>query len=100
VSNAFFVGRCAIDAKTIAIIAVAGITATLLVVPKNRALGFAIYAILAAVVMLNMIDWHTVTPTVNVNANLDLDTLAPVTIITGILLAIVLVVRGEHDKPG
>lgn len=79
-------------------VVVGGMAITLIVLPKNRRLGYALYACLAAYVMLQLVDTSTIAisvPTVFVPA--DMASLMPVALITGLLMLIVLVIKKEED---
>lgn len=86
--------------ETILIVAVAGLTITLIVLPKNRPLAFALYALLAAYVMLAPLDFGGVRfnlPAVSVASSIDVQALAPVAIVTGVLVAVILIIGGERN---
>ncbi len=83
----------------ISAVVVGGMAITLIVMPKNRRLGYALYACLAAYVMLQLVDTSTIAisvPTVSVSA--DMASLVPVALITGLLMLIVLVIGKEKDE--
>lgn len=86
-----------IPTETIAV-AIAGITTTLIVLPKRRRSAYAIYALLAAYIMAQLIDPALLVgvrvPTLD---NAALISLMPVALITGLLLTIILVIGGERD---
>ena len=84
---------------TILAVGVGGMAITLIVLPKNRRLGYVLYSLLAAYVMLQLIDTSTIAisvPIVSVPG--DMAPLVPVVLITGLLVLIVLVIGKEENE--
>ena len=81
---------------TILAVGVGGMAITLIVLPKNRRLGYVLYTCLAAYVMLQLIDTSTIAisvPIVSVPGDM-----APLVLITGLLVLIVLVIGKEENE--
>ena len=81
---------------TILAVGVGGMAITLIVLPKNRRLGYVLYSLLAAYVMLQLIDTSTIAisvPIVSVPGDM-----APLVLITGLLVLIVLVIGKEENE--
>ncbi len=81
---------------TILAVGVGGMAITLIVLPKNRRLGYVLYSLLAAYVMLQLIDTSTIAisvPIVSVPGDM-----APLVLITGLLVLIVLVIGKEKNE--
>ena len=80
-------------------VVIGGMVITLIVLPKNRRLGYALYSLLAAYVMLQLVDTSTIAisvPIVFVPG--DMASLVPVVLITGLLVLIVLVIGKEENE--
>ena len=81
---------------TILAVGVGGMAITLIVLPKNRRLGYVLYSLLAAYVMLQLIDTSTIAisvPIVSVPGDM-----APLVLITVLLVLIVLVIGKEKNE--
>ena len=84
---------------TILAVVFGGMAITLIVLPKNRRLGYVLYTCLATYVMLQLVDTSTIAisvPIVFVPG--DMASLVPVVLITGLLVLIVLVIGKEKNE--
>ena len=84
----------------VAAIVIGGVTLTVLMMPKNRRVGYAIYLLVAVFVMMQLLDTGTLMLSIpNVAVGGDLTALVPVLLITGLLVIIVLMLGKEKDEP-
>lgn len=79
-------------------IVIGGMAITLIVMPKNRPAGYLLYGLLAAYIMLQMIDPATVVTVPTIAIASDAATLVPVAAVTALLVAIAIVLGGERAK--
>lgn len=81
-------------------IAILGMATTLIVLPKRRKLGYTFYMMLAAFVMVQMIDTRSLSfnlPSINVS-NIDVGVVVPIALVFALLGAIVLVTKQEQGE--
>ena len=84
---------------TILAVVFGGMAITLIVLPKNRRLGYVLYTCLATYVMLQLVDTSTIAISVpSVFVPGDMASLVPVVLITGLLVLIVLVIGKEENE--
>ena len=84
----------------VAAIVIGGVALTMLMMPKNRRFGYAIYLMVAVFVMMQLLDTGTLMLSIpNVAVGGDPTSLMPVLLITGLLAIIVLMLGKEKDEP-
>ena len=88
-----------VEPHVIAIV-IGGVALTMLMMAKNRRIGYAVYMVVAVYVMLQLLDTGTLMLSIpNVAVVSDPAALMPVLIITGLLVVIVLMLGREKDEP-